>query len=71
MHAGLPKWCLNKLTGWEKTQKVNTFCRRTCVTCRPGKQKIRQNHTDSMNDVSGKRSLKLGMVQNILNYIDE
>ena len=67
MHAGLPKWCLNKLTGWEKTQKVNTFCRRTCVTCRPGNQRIRQSHTDSMDDVSRKRSLKSGMAQNILN----
>ena len=38
-NAGLPRRCLNKLTNWERNQKVRSFCRRTCAVCKVRAQK--------------------------------
>ena len=64
--AGLPGWCLNKLTAWEKDKKVKTFhCRRTCGNCRPGKQKIVSNHRKPLKDFGKKSSRKKDITENM------
>ena len=46
--TGIPKWCLNKLSKWEKKQRVNKYgCRRTCSTCRPKERKTSYNQNNS------------------------
>ena len=51
MSAGLTKWCLSTLTSWEKNQRIKaSHCRKTCNTCRAGKQRIGSVHKDILND---------------------
>ena len=67
--AGLPSWCLNTLSAAEKNQRIRTHhCRRTCATCRPGKQKTGLRKMESRN-ISGKRSYKSIQIVNRL-YLD-
>ena len=62
--ARLPKWCINKLTAWEKNQKIKlSHCRRTCLTCRAGKQKNGSSQRESSNDFGKARLMRISIAQ--------
>ena len=64
MSAGLTKWCLSTLTAWEKNQKIkSSHCRRTCLTCRAGKQRNSSSKRESSNDFGKARLMRISIAQ--------